>query len=264
MKLLVDVGNTRIKWAWLAGAELQQPGALVRGDVGIADLVAQIVGSRAVEEVRLASVASAEVTDEMSAALQAAAGAPVRLAQTRAAGAGVSNGYREPRQLGVDRWLGMLAAYARYQAAVCVVDAGTAWTVDMVEADGLHLGGLIVPGPVLMHQSLTGSTGGIAAAVSLLDASPTPLETWGRDTEACIRNGARRAGACLVESCVKALQSGQGPAPLLVLTGGDAPELRRWLPMPVEHRPLLVLEGLALPDLLMRPDCNREQQVDRS
>ena len=249
MKLLVDFGNSRVKWAWLVGAELRDPGALVHAGIGIGTLVARILAGRRAEEVRLASVAAGGVTAELDMALQHAARAPVHVACTRSAAAGVRNGYHEPRQLGVDRWLALVAAYTRYRSAVCVVDAGTAWTVDVVEADGEHLGGFIVPGPMLMRQALVGATGRIAPAAGLLPDPVDAGEAWGRDTEACMRKGARRAGVSLVESCWKAFGARDGTTPVLVLTGGDAGELRPLLSVPSEHRPLLVLEGLALPGM---------------
>ena len=176
--------------------------------------------------------------------------APVRIAETEAAAAGVRNGYVEPRQLGVDRWLAMLAAFTRYRAAVCVVDAGTALTVDAVAPDGHHLGGMIVPGPVLMRTALVRETGGIGRAADLIGcpgaAEGAGHDFWGRDTESCVRLGSVQATVCLVESCMKALARSTEQSGVLVLTGGDAPALLGALAIPAEHRPLLVLEGLAL------------------
>ena len=80
MKLLVDFGNSRVKWAWLVGAELRDPGALVHAGIGIGTLVARILAGRRAEEVRLASVAAGGVTAELDMALQHAARAPVHVA----------------------------------------------------------------------------------------------------------------------------------------------------------------------------------------
>jgi type III pantothenate kinase len=248
VKLLVDVGNTRVKWAWLSGGDLLEPGAAAHAATAPDELAVRLAGRHGVDEVRVGSVAAAVVTARLGDALAGACRAPVRIARTGAAAAGVRNGYLEPRQLGVDRWLAMVAAYARFRTAVCVVDAGTAWTLDVIEASGQHLGGLIIPGPALMRRSLLGSTGGIGAAAELLPAGAPSTAGLGRDTEAGMRNGAWQAGACLVESCMKAWEARLGRAPVLVLTGGDAPDLGAALAVRAEHRPLLVLEGLALPE----------------
>jgi type III pantothenate kinase len=246
LKLLVDLGNTRVKWAWLAGGELLEPGALAHAGLDPDRLAARIAAGRTTRHVCLASVAGAGFTAALDAALGRVTGAPVRQVHTGRAAAGVRNAYTEPRQLGVDRWLAMLGAYARLRSAVCVVDAGTAWTVDLVDANGDHLGGLIVPGPELMRRSLVGATGGIDTAVRLLPGAAAAVGAWGRDTEACMRNGAQRAGVCLVESSIRDFAQRQGQAPTLVLTGGDAPGLLAMLSVPAQHRPWLVLEGLAL------------------
>jgi type III pantothenate kinase len=160
---------------------------------------------------------------------------------------GVRNGYLDYRQMGVDRWLAILASYVTYRSAACVVDAGTALTIDAVAADGSHRGGLIVPGPALMRRSLLQDTAGIRpAADRLVDTTSRPAAAWGRDTDSCIRLGALRATACLIEDRVKAWRDLEAPGAVLVLTGGDAAALGDALSLPVEHRPHLVLEGLAL------------------
>ena len=97
---------------------------------------------------------------------------------------------------------------------------------------------------------MVGETGGIGPATDILGsrgASPDlPADIWGRDTETCIRLGSRQGAACLVENGLKALTRLTASDGVLVLTGGDAPALMGALAVPVEHRPLLVLEGLAL------------------
>jgi type III pantothenate kinase len=169
---------------------------------------------------------------------------PLRVARTEANGSGVVNGYAEPAQMGVDRWLAMVAAWARHGSAVCIADAGTALTVDLVGADGRHAGGLILPGLALMRRALLDQTGGIAVSADMKSAHDSEAGALGRDTASCIREAARRASACVVESCVKALPG--MAVPRLVVTGGDAAALIAALGGRAEHRPCLVLEGLAL------------------
>lgn len=244
MKLLVDLGNSGLKWAWLEDRELQAPGHALHG--GRADVAAALAGSgRRPDEVLLASVAAPALTEEVLERIRSLWPVPVRQARTEASGGGVRNGYLEPAQMGVDRWLAMVAAYDRHRAAVCVVDAGTALTVDLVEADGAHAGGLILPGRALMRSALLRQTGRIAVAAAL-EAGTDPGGLLGRDTESCIRWAALRASVSLVESCVRDSARTGGQAATVVVTGGDAPALLRVLAVPAEHRPLLVLEGLAL------------------
>ena len=247
MKLLVDIGNSRLKWAWLDRGVLLDPGSVPHGGQVPSPALDEVgAAPRRAGEILVASVVAPALTAAMAERLGQVLAAPVRIAETEAAAAGVRNGYVEPRQLGVDRWLAMLAAYARYRTAVCVVDAGTALTVDAVAPDGRHLGGVIVPGPALMRSALVRETGAIGRAADLLGSQAVGHDFWGQDTETCIRLGSVRATACLVESCMKALTRSAEPAGVLVLTGGDAPALMAALVSPAEHRPLLVLEGLAL------------------
>lgn len=246
MKLLVDAGNSRVKWAWLEGGALHDPGAELHGGTDFA-AVAQAIAARGSRPtaIVLASVLAPPLTEALNAELAAALGVRPKVALTEIAAAGVRNGYHDHRQLGVDRWLAILAAYNFARTAVCVVDAGTAVTIDAVAADGSHRGGYIVPGPGLMRYSLLRDTSGIRSAADRLPTAPPSPAAWGRDTESCIRRGSLRAVACLVEDCMKALLRDEGRGSL-VLTGGDADALGGELSLAVEYRPLLVLEGLAL------------------
>ncbi len=251
MKLVVDIGNSRMKWAWLERGALRDPGAVAH-DGGVPhEAIAALRPHGQPDEILVANVTAPALGAAVIGALAEAFAAPVRAAETEIAAAGVRNGYVEPRQLGVDRWLAMLAAYARFRRAVCVMDAGTALTVDAVAADGRHLGGLIIPGPALMRSALLGATGGIGSAADLVPAgrrepAQAAAGVWGRDTESCVRLGSLRAIDRLAESCMTALCGPGEPGGALVVTGGDAPEVLEGLTVPAEHRPLLVLEGLAL------------------
>lgn len=246
MKLLVDLGNSRVKWAWLEGGVLADDGTAVHGRRPLDGLPPVLQAARyRPEEILVASVAAPALASSLNHALQARFAVPIRLAATEESALGVRNGYVQPGQLGVDRWLAMLAAFAQRRTAVCVVDAGTAMTVDVVAADGAHQGGFIVPGLALMREVLLGRTGGIAPAAATLVAGPD-ARFLGRDTEGCISRGGLFAAACLVEGCMKALPAGGMEGAHLVLTGGDAGVLATALDRPAEIRPLLVLEGLAI------------------
>ena len=106
------------------------------------------------------------------------------LSVSRQAG-GVMNAYDDIDQLGVDRWLTIIAAWNRYRSAVCIVDCGTALTLDVVSASGQHAGGFIVPGLTLMGDVLNRQTQQINASLD----QKLSLEL-GRNTRECISNGA--------------------------------------------------------------------------
>lgn len=246
MKLLFDVGNSRIKWVWLNEGSFLRPGAMSHRGASIA-AIAEAIGKpdRQCSGILLASVADPGWTASLIAGLEAAFAVPVRVAESEVEALGVRNGYLQPAHLGVDRWLAMLAAYHRWRTALCVVDVGTAVTIDVVAADGVHQGGGIIPGIALMRDSLLCATGRIRAAAG--DGRETAAnELLGRDTESCIRQGTQLACAGLVEACVRAFRESAGQNPVLVLTGGDAGWLCKRLSIAAELCPMLVFEGLAL------------------
>ena len=160
MKLLVDIGNSHIKWAFgVAGrfvAEGVSPGGVD------ASLSALFDSRHTPDEIRIANVAGIDSGARVAAILKAHFRIEPVFAGSAARGAGIRNGYSDPAQLGVDRWLALCAAFSRFKAPLCVVDAGTATTLDLVTASGEHEGGLILPGIALMRSALLRETGNLA------------------------------------------------------------------------------------------------------
>jgi len=244
MQALVDIGNTRIKWALYDGKRLGQHGNAVHRDVRDAALqtFARIL-PREVTRLVVANVAG----DEMAQGLRAVIGsrAVVEFIATSAERFGVRCAYAEPQRLGVDRWLAVLAAHAQAAGAACVIDSGTAVTFDAVAADGAHLGGLILPGARLLAAALDRNTSNIGAT-PVPAAAPKGLALLGRDTATAVGYGAMLALAAALDRAVRTVAAAVGSAPRVYLTGGDAATLRDWLETKVEPRADLVLEGLAL------------------
>lgn len=273
MKLLVDVGNSRVKWAFSSVGRFLAQGEALRDD-GTA-LGALLECGHGPDEIRISNVAGPEVGAGIAASLQKHFRIAPVFANSAATGAGVRNGYILPGQLGVDRWLAVCAAFARYGAAVCVVDAGTATTIDLVTGSGHHQGGLILPGLELMQSALLRGTGDLArlseaAGRSFAGEFPAGISphsadhpiVLGRDTVEAIRSGALQATVSLVRACLDAF-SARSPLgtmpPTLVVTGGAGSTLQTELlrmggltgagrppGLTIEYRPQLVLEGLAL------------------
>src|SRR5204863_1090099 len=161
MHALVDIGNTRIKWALYDGERLAQHGSAVhRGAVDAALRAFAAALPRELARVVVANVAG----DALERALRAAVGSrAVDFVATSAERFGVRCAYAEPQRLGVDRWVAVLAAHSLAAGAACVIDAGTAVTFDAVAADGAHLGGLILPGARLLAAALDRNTNAIGA-----------------------------------------------------------------------------------------------------
>ncbi len=248
MRLLIDLGNSRLKWGCWSGHALAPTGIAPHPREGL-DAALAFLGElpEAPSAIDLASTAGKQVTAALGAALSGRLQRRVTVARAESAAGPLKNGYTNPAQLGVDRWLAMCAAWRGDAHAVCVVDAGTALTIDAVAAAGQHLGGLIVPGIELMQAALmreTADLGARAAGSPLASGVSASLaEPWARDTRGGIAGGAALAHAALVRHCVAALR-GLGPPVRTVVTGGSAEPLLAVLGGVAEHRPLLVLEGL--------------------
>ena len=228
--LLLDVGNTAIKWR-LAQAEglLDQGGRTASDTHALCEALTGLAWSQAA----LTSVAGPSFDGDMIARLSEISDAPVRQGMAEASRFGLTNAYQPPESIGADRWFAMLGAWYEHKGPLCVVDAGTAITIDIVTSDGHHEGGYIIPGVDLMRHSLTNNT-------RLIDVRglAAPSIAPGSDTAQCVNAGVWQAAQGAIQSVIA-----QYPHHRLMLTGGTAPELMA-LGGEGEHRPHLVLDGL--------------------
>jgi type III pantothenate kinase len=152
---------------------------------------------------------------------------------------GVVNGYRDPQQLGPDRWAALIGAHHGEAGHKLVVNAGTALTIDALTAEGRFLGGLIVPGPALMRRSLDRGTAGLRLTEGALRDFPD-------NTPDAITSGAVQAGAGAIERLGEAMAARGSPPARIILSGGAAAEFAGPLPWPATLRENLVLDGLLL------------------
>ncbi|HUO80141.1 MAG TPA: type III pantothenate kinase [Steroidobacteraceae bacterium] len=233
MILLLDVGNTRVKWAWLEYLEIAPSGAVAhdtthrrwQGEIE-ADghqpsriVVANVAGPAFAAALTLWSRDHYAVEPEFIVARD-------RLL-------GVTSGYRRPAALGVDRWLALIAAWRSAPRATLVVNSGTALTVDALDDGGRHRGGLIVPGVQMLAEGRAPWAEGAELkahrALDGLPPDPVPLTL-----------------AALADRGYGELAALTGTAPRLLLTGGDAELLAPHLSQAAEIVPELVLTGLAI------------------
>ena len=239
-RLLVDIGNSRLKWAWSFGTELEAGPAFSSDITTLADDLKRFWGDRPSPpaEVYLANVAGADRAAVLSDWVLAQWGLVPRLVRPETHRYGVVNGYDQPQQQGVDRWVALVGLQAYYGGPACVVDCGTAITLDMLDEKGRHHGGLIAPGHQTMIRALLTQTAGIA-----LTARAAGAELLGRSTTAAVASGVSLACAGLIEKAVARL-NGNGSPLKLVLTGGDAVAIGCHLSIPFLQDELLVLKGL--------------------
>jgi type III pantothenate kinase len=240
--LLVDIGNTRVKWAACVAGALEAQQAAEYTQWTVDDWQRTLFGSRHVDRVIAASVAGERSTHLLVEAARRSGVTDVRFIASTAIAGGVRNAYPDPRLLGVDRWVAVIGAYDLCGGACCVVDVGTAATVDGVDAGGTHLGGYIVPGPHMMVRSLHVGTTHLAAYTAASGAHAGAL--LADNTREAIERGCRVALAALVDRAHADLARATGTTPTLVLTGGAAAEIQPWLVTPGRSVPDLVLRGL--------------------
>ena len=229
--LLVDVGNTAIKWRLANTEGLLDAG----GSVSDVPSLCNAIEAEKWGMAGLASVASDAAVVELIAALTASGATAVHRAKAQSSCLGLVSSYAEPERMGVDRWLAMLAAHARNEGALCVIDAGTAVTVDLVSAEGVHEGGYILPGADLMRRALTNETDRIQ-----VNALEVPTIAPGSNTQACVTAGSWRAVMGAVASTMA-----KYPQHRALLTGGAAGALQD-LGLVATNSPDLVMEGLRL------------------
>lgn len=240
----MDVGNSRIKWGVLDDGAIRRTGLISReriGEQGLAALTARL--PRRVDTVLVSNVAGTSFATRLSGVVGMHCDVDVHFARSERESCGVVNSYRQPRRLGVDRWVAMIGARAEFTAPCLVVDAGTAVTLDALAADGRHLGGQIIPGVRLMAASLASETSDIPAVQRKAPGGGS-MDMFANTTAAAVGQGALNAVAGAIERALRILRE-HGDGPEVILTGGDASRILRSLDEAVHHRPHLVLHGLA-------------------
>ncbi len=237
--MLLDIGNTNLKWAWL---NQNQPGRVTsvsHSGCSMEQLAArEWNGSPVPRQTYISNVAGPEIEPGLSDWIKGHWGHEPVFVRSAPRACGVTNSYPEAERLGVDRWLTLIALYAQYSAPVCVVDCGTAVTIDVLGLSGQHMGGLILPGFGLMQHALLQHTAIPFKGDVELDGL---LAT---NTESAILAGGVSAVAALVERIQHTIAHQLGQPVTLVLTGSDAERLNRYLSVPAVIESGLVMQGL--------------------
>lgn len=237
MILEIDVGNTWAKWRLLDGSQL-----LRRGRAATAEFPEAELGNlQGVRSVRLASVSSPANTVAIAAALSAMFAVDVKIAETVAYQAGLTNAYADPAQMGVDRWLAMLAAFNTAKRGCLVVSCGTAVTIDSIRDDGVHEGGYILPGLMMMRSALLARTGRIQFKPGDFAVS----RVLGNSTARAVEHGAVHAVLSAIERACKDHVGRRGACSLFI-TGGDASSLITQLDLPASSVSCHYVEDLVL------------------
>ncbi len=239
--LLLDLGNSSLKWTFVQDDRFDVVGVLSHQYEVLEQQLESVWSNiQAPNAVWVTSVANRSLQKKLTTWIEHHWSISSSFMRTERKVCGVTCAYQKTEDLGVDRWAAILAAYHYYPQGVCVVDCGTAITLDVVHRDGRHLGGYILPGFESMRQILFSKT---AIAVTGNDQS---MDEWGDSTASCIALGGRKAVTSLVESSVESLQVAGVCDPALVLTGGSVNEIGSLMEIDYEIRDQLVLEGLLM------------------
>ncbi len=242
--LLLDVGNTRLKWGVGENGEIHKTGHITQDKIkeqGISVLTTRL--PRHVDAVMASNVAGPTFATRLSGVIGAHCNRDVHFASTKKSELGLTNAYSKPRTMGVDRWVAMIGTWTEFESACLVVDAGTAVTIDAIDDKGKHLGGQILPGIDLMTRTLAKETHAIPAIKMPKAKSFDGLGQFSSSTGTAVYSGSLAAVTGAVERAIKTLRS-NAYDPHVVLTGGDASRILQALDEDPQHRPNLVLQGL--------------------
>lgn len=232
--LQLDIGNSSAKWRLMNGAALVARGECRKGDD--ASWTQLLECAEALEHIWIASVAAPAAEDELAARLAERWDVTPWFARTQSRTGSLVNSYADPGRMGVDRWLAMLGARARQEGRLCVIDAGSALTIDLVSSSGRHEGGYIIPGAALMERALLLDTDRVRFDEAV-DYALSP----GRSTAEAVRHGIALAQAGAVALALD--QAGSEPMTLL-FCGGAGEMLMQLLGRGGHWAPDLVFEGL--------------------
>lgn len=244
MKLLIDAGNSRLKWGLLEDGRLRSGQPVPFADDPELSLARAFDHLPAPDAVLACSVRGGDFEELTAAWMRARWNRAPRFVRSQAEGFGVHNCYVDPRTLGADRWVGAIAVRAAGELPACVVDCGTAVTVDTVDAAGRFRGGVIFPGLSMSSDALLARTHGIAPAWRAVTAGGAGAVAT--STAEAVAVGTLLAVTGGIDRTLEQVQEQLGAPPGVVITGGDAPAVMRWLRSRPRHDPDLLLRGLAV------------------
>ena len=227
MYLLIDAGNTRLKYACHDGQNWRSQHACDL-DTPALELPPGFMPTRTL----IANVAGPAVAAHLTR-LTTDFARPAEWLVASAACCGLHNGYDEPARLGADRWAAAIGAWQVMQRDCLVVCAGTATTIDLIRHDGLFAGGCILPGLDMMLDALARNTAGLPRSQGHWQMPPT-------NTHNAIATGCLLAQSSAIQQMASQLSN---DAPIL-LAGGNAARLLPHLGARARLHDNLVLQGL--------------------
>lgn len=237
MLLVIDIGNTRTKWA-LAGDDgrLSEFEVCMNANIAASNLSA---ASQKADRALIANVAGEALAQQIAQLLMPL---EVSFVSASALAGGVTNGYTKPEKLGADRWAALVAAWHINKHPSLVVNAGTAVTIDALDSKGAFLGGCIMPGLRVMHESLSNNAAQLKMGEGISQNFPI-------NTQDAIATGSLNAVAGAIGIMLKRLEKQCGWLPKLILSGGDANKIADALKLNLKQ--VIITENIVLQGLVL-------------
>ena len=237
MLLVIDIGNTRTKWA-LAGDDgrLSEFEVCMNANIAASNLSA---ASQKANRALIANVAGEALAQQIAQLLMPL---EVSFVTASAQASGVTNGYAKPEKLGADRWAALVGAWHINKHPSLVVNAGTAVTIDALDSKGAFLGGCIMPGLRVMHESLSNNAAQLKMGEGISQNFPI-------NTQDAIATGSLNAVAGAIGIMLKRLEKQCGWLPKLILSGGDANKIADALKLNLKQ--VIITENLVLQGLVL-------------
>ena len=238
--LVIDVGNSRLKWGFAEHGELITSGEDLHPSRLSSFATKHWVNEEKPTSVVISNVGKASLGDRIRQWVVRHWEIEPYFIASESERFGIKNGYAEPSQLGSDRWAALIAARQITDSPVVIVDCGSAITIDVLNEGGLHMGGLIVPGLEMMRGALEAKAERIK-----LSALQAQLPTFlARDTKGAVIGGTLYSAVASIDRISHDVGSELGIETEYLITGGDAPQFLPLLSGKYKHYSNLVLEGL--------------------
>ena len=226
MELLIDIGNSRIKWAIYEETHLREHGAIPHRN-NVRPLLQKLLIQHSTQRVIMVHVLGHDFEKNIIAYTQAHS-IPLLIVHSHSCAYGIRTHYLQPQRLGADRFVAMVAAYQSTQQHACIViDCGTAVTIDAINPLGEHMGGMIYPGLQLCEDSLTQKAKNLKQLKSVNKASMNP---YARETMQAIDSGCHYGLSAAIEGMCQMLERKLACKPQKILCGGDSAVIYDLLP----------------------------------
>ncbi len=247
MNLLLDIGNSRCKFALLENSGVQEYGAIIHASKDKISATETLLRDvKPINKVVVCSVLGVEFNQQLIEVFNKHQIGEYYFLDPVVNSFGIQHCYQTPKHLGADRLAVLIAANEKYKGSKCIIDCGTAITIDGIDAMGKHLGGVILPGIKSMHAALTDDT-----EIHFVDTANGGerigcFNSLSNSTQDAIYTGCLSAVVGGIEYVVNAMQKQSNLFDKIIITGGDAGIILPKINLKIEHIPTLVLDGLGV------------------